>query len=132
MARKFRVTVFGKAGCEKCKVLTHRLDAMLTQDEWADFERAYADLDTEDGLLDFCKAECINPQRVPAFIVSRLNPDTGGYDLLPNPSPGARDVEGSSARLYHLLGLQTDYSERGKGVISPRMIRAVFEEARAQ
>ena len=131
MARKYRITVFGKAGCEKCKVLTHRLDAMLAQDEWGDFEQAYADLDTEDGLLDFCKAECINPQRVPALIVSRLNPGTGTYDPLPNPRPGERNAERADAQLYHLLGLQTDYSERGKGVITPQMIRAVLEEARA-
>ena len=33
------------------------------------------------------------------------------------------------SRLYQFVGLQTDYSEAGKGVISPKMIQAVLAEA---
>jgi hypothetical protein len=33
-------------------------------------------------------------------------------------------------RLHHIMGLQTDYSDQGRGVISPKMIKRVLEEAR--
>ena len=36
-----------------------------------------------------------------------------------------------AAKLYQHLGLQTDYTEAGKGVIPPKMIEAVLQQARA-
>jgi hypothetical protein len=34
------------------------------------------------------------------------------------------------SKLWHILGLQTDYSGDGRGVLTPRMISAVLAEAR--
>ena len=77
MAKKYRVVVFGKSGCPKCKVLNQRLDTLLDKPEWEQFEKVYHSLDTEDGLVSFCKAECINPQRIPAFYVAERR-ESGG------------------------------------------------------
>ena len=73
--KQFVVKVFGKDGCDKCKVLNRRLDTLLAQKEWADFEKQYCDVETEDGLVDFCNVECINPQRIPAMVVARREAD---------------------------------------------------------
>lgn len=129
MAQKYQVKVFGKAGCDKCKLLNQRLDLVLQKTEWREFEKKYVDLDTEEGLVEFCRAECVNPQRVPALLVTRLDDRTGDYVPLPNPRPGELDEGCGRSRLYQVLGVQTDYSEAGRGVISPRMIEAVLEAA---
>jgi len=128
--KNYRVTVFGKAGCDKCKVLQKRLDDILAKPEWSDFEKAYADIETEEGLVPFCRAECLNPSRIPAFVVSRRDPATGHYELLPNLAPGQPSAVLKKAGLYTYVGLQTDYAGEGQGVITPRMIIAVLEAAR--
>lgn len=130
MAKKYNIKVFGKAGCDKCRVLNQRLDGLLQKDEWADFDKTYVDLDTVDGLVEFCKAECINPQRVPAFVVCRQN-ENGKEQLLARSRPEQASIAGNVA-LHHLVGLQTDYSQEGRGVLRPDMIAAVLEEAREQ
>ena len=33
------------------------------------------------------------------------------------------------SKLYQFLGVQTDYSEEGKGIISPEMIKSILDEA---
>ena len=38
---------------------------------------------------------------------------------------------GGSSALYTWVGLQTDYSSVGRGVITPRMIEAVLRQAKA-
>ena len=126
---KFRVRVFGKHGCPKCTVLNQRIDGLLEKPEWSDFEKEYFDVETEAGLVEFALAECLNPQRIPAFLVLRVA-DDGRVDFIPNPRPGASDPVCRDSRLYTHLGLQTDYSNVGKGVISGQMIAQVFEEAR--
>lgn len=131
MAKELQVKVFGKAGCDKCKVLNERLDKLLKKDEWEDFEKAYCDVTTEDGLVAFCEIECANPQRIPAFVVHRKTGNNGDYAPLVNPAPGKQDKVCKGARLYQYLGLQTDYSAAGKGIISPKMISAVLAEAKA-
>ena len=132
MAKKFQLTVFGKAGCEKCKVLNARIDALLEKPEWgSDFEKAYADAESEDGLVAFAKAECISPNRIPAVLVSKLNDATGKYAPLANPTPGKVDPLLKKAKLYQYLGMQTDYTDEGKGLITPKMIASLLEEARA-
>ena len=67
----YRVLVFGKEGCDKCGLLNQRLDKILADEEFAGFEKVYHDLGTVEGLLAFCRAECINPQRIPAMLVAR-------------------------------------------------------------
>jgi len=131
MGKPYRVLVFGKPGCDKCKILNQRVDGLLERAEWQDFEKHYCDLATEEGLVAFVEAECINPQQIPALLVARHDEASGRYLPLPNPRPGAVEEVYGKAKLYPFLGLRTDYSESGRGLISPRMITAVLEEARS-
>jgi len=130
MLKPFRVLVFGKPGCDKCALLNQRLDKLLGSEDFADFEKKYCDLETEEGLVRFAESECINPQQIPAMLVTRRDPSSGHYLPLPDPDPGSEERAGGSARLYHYMGLRTDYSGAARGVISPRMIEAVLHEAR--
>ena len=130
MAKKHRVTVFGKSGCDKCKVLQKRLDDLLATDEWADFEKVYCDVETEEGLVAFCRAEGLNPQQIPAMVVARREGEDGPFVPVPPPPEDARDPAASRLMLWHCLGLQTDYSDAGRGVISPRTIEHVLRTAR--
>ncbi len=129
MAKKFQVLVFGKNGCDKCKILNQRLDGLLEKDEWQDFEKVYCSLDTEEGLVAFAQTECINPQRIPALALTSRAAN-GTYTFIPNRKPDAPAAVFKSSKLYPILGLQTDYSAVGKGVISPAMITAALTEAR--
>ena len=128
--RKHRVLVFGKQGCDKCKVLNQRLDTLTAKPDWAEFEKVYHDLETEDGLVAFCKTECVNPHRIPAFVVARADEGSGEYKLLPARPRQEVDPVCGRSRLYGCLGLETDYSDQGRGVITPKMIETVLAEAR--
>ena len=130
MAKRFKLVVFGKAGCDKCKMLKKRTDELLASAEWADFEQEYCDVETEEGLIEFCRSECINPTRIPALVVMRQQAD-GAYRPMTVPPPAKPDPLLGKSRLYHVLGLQTDYSSQGRGVLSPKMIQAVMTAARA-
>jgi hypothetical protein len=130
MSKNFKIKVFGKEGCAKCKTLQQRLDKLLEDKEWSDFEKEYCDVETVDGLVAFASAECINPQRIPALLVTRLQPETGRYEPVATRDPKPRDPVCGKSKLYQYVGLQTDYSDEGKGIISPKMITAVLEEAR--
>lgn len=129
--KQFQVMVFGKAGCDKCAVLEKRIDGLLEKSEWSDFEKLKLDAESEDGLVEFCQCECVNPQRIPAFVVRRWNPLNHRYEPVRNAEPSAQDEVCGSSKLYTFLGIQTDYTESGKGIISPKMITSVLEEARA-
>ena len=131
MTKPYQIHVFGKPGCDKCHTLNGRLDDLLHEPEWANFEKVYHDLETEAGLVEFCEAECLNPQRVPGFYVSKANSVSGVHEPLPNPDPGAPGAPGGSSALYTWVGLQTDYSAAGRGVITPKMIEAVLRQAKA-
>jgi hypothetical protein len=131
MSKTYQIHVFGKPGCDKCHTLNGRLDDMLQEADWANFEKVYHDLETETGLVEFCEAECLNPQRVPGFYVSKADPATGQQAPLPNPDPGAPGSPGGTSALYTWVGLQTDYSPAGRGVITPKMIEAVLRQAKA-
>jgi hypothetical protein len=125
----YKIQVFGKPGCDKCAVLNQRLDKLLQDEQWKDFEKEYCSLDTEEGLVAFAESECVNPQRVPAFVVRRFNAESGEYEMMSSPpGPGP----GSKTRLHSALGLQTDYSPEGRGVLSPQMIELVLKEAASQ
>ena len=130
MSKTYQIHVFGKPGCDKCHTLNGRLNDLLKEEEWSDFERIYHDLETESGLVEFCEAECLNPQRVPGFYVSKIDPVSGRHLPLANPTPGSSDAPGGSSALYTWVGLQTDYSASGRGVIPPRMIEAVLRRAK--
>lgn len=129
MSTPYRIQVFGKAGCSKCKTLNARVDKLLKKEEWQSFTKEYIDVMTVDGLIPFCEAECINPQRIPAMMVARLNEQTGEYEPVGNKSPGGEDKICGNSKLYQHLGLQTDYSFGGSGVITPKMIAAVLSDA---
>ena len=126
MEKPFKIKVFGKPGCDKCKTLNQRLDKILADEQWKDFEKEYCDVETVDGLVAFASAECINP----AMLVTRKQQETKRYEPVsvrePRQSPD--EVCGKS-KLYQYVGLQTDYTPAGKGIISPKMITAVLQEA---
>ncbi len=129
MTKPFQVWVFGKKGCDKCALLNQRLDKLLADDAWSAFEKKYWDVESEDGIVAFCESECVNPQRIPAFLVARLDEKTGAYAPVPNPNPGNVEPPCGHGRLYSFLGMQTDYSRQGGGVITPKMIAAILGEA---
>lgn len=129
MMKPYKIKVFGKEGCAKCKMLNQRLDKLLEEKEWFHFEKEYCDVETIDGLVAFASAECINPQRIPALLVTRRQEETERYIPVPARNPQPRDPVCGKSKLYQYLGLQTDYSDEGKGIISPRMITTVLEEA---
>lgn len=130
MDASLRVAIFGKQGCDKCRTLQHRVEKILATGEWPEFEKAYCDIETEEGLVLFCRLECANPNRIPALAVLERD-EQGAWRPMARTVPGAPDAVGGANRLYAYVGLQTDYSAQGKGVIPPAMIRAVLEEARA-
>ena len=82
-------------------------------------------------LVAFASAECINPQRIPAMLITRKDEKTGNYTPVPTREPKQTDEVCGKSKLYQYVGLQTDYTPSGKGLISPKMITAVLEEARA-
>ena len=129
MTKTFKIQVFGKPGCAKCKMLNQRLDKLLEENEWSDFEKEYCDVETVDGLVAFSSAECVNPQRIPAMLITRRD-EAGRYVPVQTREPKPRDEVCGKSKLYQYVGLQTDYSDEGKGIISPKMITAVLEEAR--
>jgi hypothetical protein len=130
MPKPFRIQVFGKSGCDKCGVLNERIDKLLAGDDWQDFEKGYADIETEAGIIGFSEAECLNPHRLPAMLLTRLNEATGEYEPVPCKEPGQKDAACGNSRLYQFVGLQTDYGDQGRGLITPKMITAVLREAK--
>jgi len=132
MSKRFLIQVFGKPGCDKCKMLNRRLDKLLAKKLWGDFEKQYFSVETEEGMTMFCEAECINPQRIPAMLIKRRNEESGEFEPVPNLHAGEKDEVCRKSRLYQYLGIQTDYTEDGHGVITPKMISAVLEETLAQ
>lgn len=131
MAEKYQIKVFGKQGCDKCHTLNQRLDKLLAKEDYSAFGKLYCDVETIDGLVAFAEAECINPARIPAMLVSEWSADTDEYVPVGTKQPGAKDGVCNKAKLYQYLGLQTDYSDAGKGLITPKMIQSVLAEATA-
>lgn len=130
MGAKYQIRVFGKAGCDKCHTLNQRLEKILTKSEYSDFEKLYCDVESLDGLVAFSEAECINPSRIPAMLVTAWNDEENDFVPVNTTVPGAKDAVCQKAKLYQYLGLQTDYSDVGKGIISPKMIQSILTEAR--
>ena len=126
MNKKYQIRVFGKEGCDKCHTLNQRLDKLLDKEDYADFGKLYCDVETLDGLVAFSEAECINPSRIPAMLLTEWKEDEDEYVPVGTKTPGAPDDVCKKSKLYQYLGLQTDYS--GSGVISPKMIKSVLAE----
>ncbi|MCC6932917.1 MAG: hypothetical protein IT292_06655 [Deltaproteobacteria bacterium] len=126
MGKTYRISVYGKKGCDKCKVLNERLDGLLSNEQWQDFEKSYRDVETEDGLVSFVKAEALNPQRIPSFFIEKVN-NRGEYEPIINPDIQTSD---SLSRPWRYIGLETDYSEKGRGIITPQMITDVLGKAK--
>lgn len=122
------VNVFGKEGCVKCTVLNRRVDKLLSEERFSKFRKKYHDVMTEEGLVPFCLAQCLNPSRIPAMLISRRLAD-GREEYLTNPAFGVTDALCGDSKLYQYLGLQTDYSDEGKGVITPEMVASILESA---
>lgn len=129
MATTYQIKVFGKQGCDKCHTLNQRLDKLLVDDDYRQFEKVYCDVESIDGLVAFAEAECINPSRIPAMLISSWNSETAEYIPIGTKEPGAPDPICKKSKLYQYIGLQTDYSDTGNGVISPMMIKTVLTEA---
>ena len=129
MSAKYQIKVFGKAGCDKCHTLNQRLDKLLAKEGYKAFEKLYCDVETIDGLVAFAEAECINPSRIPAMLVTEWNEAVGEFAPVATKQPGQKDSVCNKAKLYHYLGLQTDYSDTGKGLITPKMIQSILTEA---
>jgi hypothetical protein len=131
MAEKYQIRVFGKQDCDKCRTLNQRLDKILTTEGFDSFEKLYCDVETIDGIVAFAEAECINPSRIPALLVTQWDEEAGDFVPVSVTEPGATDAICKKSRLYQYLGLQTDYSDVGKGVISPKMIQSILAEVTA-
>ncbi len=130
MTKPYKIQVFGKRGCEKCRTLNQRLDKLLSNEKWKEFEKQYCDIETIDGLVAFASAECINPMKIPALLVTRHRKETDHYTPVSTRDPNAHCPVRGKSKLYQYIGLQTDYTEAGKGVISPKMIIATLKEAK--
>lgn len=116
--------VIGHTGCAKCAMLNRRLDAILENEPYKGrFVKIYHDTEDprgmdyqEDALVFFCKTQCINPNRIPAMIIT----DEGEF-LERNGEPT------NGNQLYQYIGIQTDYANGG--VITPELIRQTLDEA---
>lgn len=127
--KKFIAHVFGKKGCAKCAMLNRRLDALLATEPWKDLvEKTYDDVETEDGMMYFCMAQCVNPNRIPALVMAQTN-DEGMEAFIERSDIGGADRVCGSSMLYQYVGIQTDYGPEGKGIITPEMIEHVLKEA---
>jgi|GEM_PF-271758 len=125
----FRIAVFSKPGCPKCRTLHKRIDKLLQKPEWQGFTKVSFDLGDIGGLVEFCKTECINPQRLPALAVQAYDPQLQEYRYIPHRLTEA-EILTDSYQLYSFIGLQTDY--RAGGTITPAMIENVLSRAQEQ
>jgi len=124
--KRFQVTVFGKQGCDKCRLLKKRLEKILTEKAYADFEMIYYDLGTIEGLVRFCQCEMLNPQRIPSFMVFEKE-DRPGTTALRQLSCRVEMSDLVDEDLDIFMGLETDYTSTG--TLKPVMIRRILDSA---
>ena len=105
--------VIGHTGCPKCTLLNRRLDAILQEEP---YPRGMSH--KEAALVFYCQAQCVNPNRIPALIIS----DDNGEFLNRSEKPT------SSIQLYQFIGIQTDYNDGG-GILPPETIKKTLDEA---
>jgi hypothetical protein len=124
--KSFQVAVFGKQGCDKCRVLKNRMKKLLAEEAYSDFELIYYDLGTVEGLVRFSQCEVLNPQRIPGFLIFEQGEKPGGIILKPlSRVEGKYDSYDENMGSY--LGLETDYSS--SGILTPKMLREVLDKA---
>lgn len=125
---KFIARVFGKAGCSKCDTLKRRLSTLLSTPEYSMFTMRYYDIKTLDGIVEFCKAGCLNPNRIPALLITYVD-ENGQERYVRNPQQYSKDPSIYDAGVtFQWVGTQTDYGA-GSGLITPKMIKAVLDKA---
>lgn len=122
--------VFGKEGCSKCAALKRRLERLLAKPEYSMIKMEYHDVMTLDGIVDFCKAECLNPNRIPALLME----SDGEYVELPKKlwddldrNDGPEHGRFSPDATYPYVGTQTNYD--GNGVITEQTIQGILDTA---
>ena len=97
----------------------------MSRSEYSDVKMEYHDVLTEDGVVEFCKAGCLNPNRIPALLMAK----DGEY--IRNPlsfDSNNKDVYKASCT-YSWIGIQTDYVSGG-GLITPAMIKETVDKAK--
>jgi hypothetical protein len=125
--KQFRITVFGKEGCLKCNLLKQRISKLLTEEKYSNFDMEYVDIKTLNGLVELCKCEVLNPQKIPAFIIKKRNA-FGNFDFINvKTSPHKYSDE-----INTILYIQTDYSNVGKGLINYEKIVELLDIALEQ
>lgn len=126
--RKYFVNVFGKQGCAKCDLMKKRLAVLLERPEYRLFELRYYDIRTDPGIVAFCNADCVNPNRIPALLISGVRNGTDAYLQDPRQFEDITDAAFESGTTYQHIGLQTDY-DNGGGVVTPAMLQGVLDKA---
>jgi hypothetical protein len=107
-------------------MLNRRLDAILANEPYRSrFIKVYHDTESpvsmearEDALVFFCRTQCINPNRIPALIVT----DEQGEFIQRDGKPK------NNSQLYQFVGIQTDYADGG-GILPPEIIKETLDEA---
>lgn len=116
------ITVFGKTGCRKCEMLIKRLEGILKKREDKKWKLEYKNLTNEDDLVEFCKLEVLNPQRIPAIVMY-------GSDNKPLRYSGAySESKDGDVFLPVYLGASTDY-DTGRGVLTEDTLFQLMEVA---
>ena len=124
--KRFQVAVFGKQGCDKCRLLKNRLDKILAGKIYADFEMIYYDLGTVEGLVRFCQCEMLSPQRLPSFMVFEKE-DRPGTTALRQLTCREEMSDPVDKDLDIFMGLETDYTSTG--TLKPKMILRILDAA---
>lgn len=109
----FQIHVFGKPGCSHCAALKKNLAEVIEEFPQEPIELVYEDLSTEDALFNLCKAQVINPARIPA-VMCYTKDDTGLHQLENQDGyekTGMISIPGGATCGY--MGIQTDYSTGG-------------------
>lgn len=77
--------------------------------------------------MAFAQRECLNPQRIPSFIVEKKVAGSDTFEAIHNPEHSHTTT---GLRPLRFIGIQTDYSEAGKGIIPPAAVIEILKQAR--
>jgi len=119
--KRFKINIYGKEGCQKCTALKSRIESMLKKNQkFNDFEMAYYDVKTIEGLIAYANAETVNGQRIPSLQILEMDSESNQYVKIRDP----RKEERKEGKLFvpTYLQLETDYSDPKKAVIKPKEI----------
>jgi len=127
--RKYKIIIFGRKDCDKCKAINHKVDELIKLDKFKSFEKEYIDVMSEDGLVMFCDFECLNAQRIPSLVV--LKSEKGDQFQPIDNNDFDKNELCKGFMTYQHLGLQTDYSIND-GKITSKMIESILDTAIAK